>query len=51
MTYDDAMLMQKIKRTGISNKVYFSWAVTTDTTNKESRPEIHIEYGGEELVG
>jgi hypothetical protein len=38
-------MMHKRKRTNKSKKGIF-WAVTIDTTNKGSRPEIHAHVGG-----
>jgi hypothetical protein len=40
--HDDA---QKIKEQTISKRGFF-WAITIDTTNKGSRPEIHVRVGG-----
>jgi hypothetical protein len=39
------MMMHKNKRTNKSKRGFF-WAVTIDTTNKGSRPEIHARVGG-----
>jgi hypothetical protein len=43
------MMMHKNKRINKSKKGIFFWAVTIDTTNKGSRPEIHARVG--ERVG
>jgi hypothetical protein len=43
------MMMHKNKITKKNLKKGFFWAVTIDTTNKGSRPEIHAHVG-EELV-
>jgi hypothetical protein len=39
------MMMHKNKITNKSKRGFF-WAVTIDTTNKGSRPEIHAQVGG-----
>jgi len=43
--HDDVMMMQKLKQQAKLIRGFF-WAVTTDTTNKGSRPEIHFNVGG-----
>jgi hypothetical protein len=40
------MMMHKNKITKKIKKKGFFWAVTIDTTNKGSRPEIHAHVGG-----
>jgi hypothetical protein len=40
------MMMHKNKTTNKSKRGIFFWAVTIDTTNKGSGPEIHAHVGG-----